>query len=190
MQSRISAKLIASRSSCLEVNPYELLGRVIFRLRTQNSRRNITQGKLGQAINLDRSTVAQIEYGNRKTDLFELKDIATVFSQYSSQMERLRFVLDTYFPKGNHGTHDIHKNTGELIYEARCLARINRSELARATGIDDALLWRIESGIVRVYLLEAWAIARMLWECEEFKLLDDALSDLLVVENRKQLIAS
>jgi len=186
MQRKISEKNI----SYLGVNPYKTLGKIIYNLRRRNHRNIITQEKLGELINLNRTSVEYIEHGIRKLDLFEVKDIANLFSVYSPEIAQLKLVLDTHFPKGNHGTRDIHKQTGILISKSRLNVGISRNELSRRTGIDAALLWRIESGFVRIYLLEVWAIARILRECEEFKQLDDALSDLLIVNQANQLVAS
>lgn len=182
-------KILEKPVACLEVNPYKALGSVICQLRSINNKKVIRQEDLGDNLNLSRQRMGEIECGSRKLDLFEVKDIASFFSRRSPAMAKLKLVLDTYFPKGNHNTAAIHKETGILIYEARTSVGMNRHELARETGIGVTSLWRIETGDARIYLLEVWAIAKVLREYEAFKELDDALSDLLVTGKSNQFIA-
>jgi DNA-binding XRE family transcriptional regulator len=135
--------------------------------------------------------VSEVELGNRKLDLFEVKDFIAVFSNRNPEVLPLKLVFDNYFPKGNHGTQAIYKQAGTLIYEARVAAEITREELAQVSGINRAALWRMESGSMRIYLLEAWVIARLLRDYSvPFRELDNALSNFLITDTINQLVAS
>lgn len=193
MRHKLSAKAIERqrRRVCLETNPYQALGLIICQLRTNNPKLAVTQEKLGEIVNLTRSCVCEIELGNRKLDLFEVKDFITVFSHRNPEVLLLKTVFDNYFPKGNHGTQAIYKQTGALISAARDAAEITREELAQMSGIGRAALWRMESGLMRIYLLEAWVLARLLRNYSvPFRELDNALSNLLIKDTINQLVAS